>query len=260
MQVVILCGGAGTRLAELTEIQPKPMVPIGGKPILWHIMKLYSHYGYNEFVLALGYKGDQIRSYFANYYMMNSDLKVDIGTQHVEVLEPFHEEKKWSVVLAETGDQTPTGGRLKAVEKYLTGDRFMVTYGDGVSNVDLGALEAFHGSHGKAATVTGMRPFSRWGELGIEGDLVSEFREKPVLREGWVSGGFFVFERRVLDLLRSDSALEREPLERLAKERELAVFRHDGFWYAMDTLRDMRALNEQWAGGNAPWKVWRYPR
>lgn len=256
MQVVILCGGQGTRLAELTEVVPKPMVHIGGKPILWHIMKHFSYYGFDDFILCLGYKGEQIRSYFANYPAMNSDLRVNIGSQKVEILEPLHDERTWSVTLAETGEYSLTGARLKRITKYLTGDRFVTTYGDGVSDVDLKALTTFHRSHGKLATVTGVHPSSRFGELRVEGGLVREFKEKPELRTGWVSGGFFVFERAVADYLDDDGALEGQPLERLAAEGQLAMYPHEGYWQSMDTLRDVRALNEAWMSGQARWKVW----
>lgn len=255
-QVVILCGGPGTRLGELTEVQPKPMVAVGGKPILWHIMKYYSHYGFNDFILCLGYKGDVIRSYFTNYFAMNSDLRVHVGSRRIDVLESFHEEKNWTVLLAETGEHMPTGGRIKRIAKYLERGRFLMTYGDGLANVDLGALVAFHDSQGRLATTTGVHPMSRFGELRVDGALATEFREKPELRAGWVSGGFFVFERGVIDYLRDDTPLETEPLERLAAEGQLAVFRHEGFWHSMDTLRDVRALNEMWSSGEAPWKVW----
>ncbi len=256
MQVLILCGGLGTRLAEETEIRPKPMVEIGAKPILWHIMKLYSHHGFHEFVLCLGYKGDLIRDYFLNYYARNSDVRVRLGDQRVDYLGTFHDEQQWRVLLAETGAATPTGGRVLRASRYLEGDRFMVTYGDGLSNVDIRRLLDFHCGQGKLATVTGIRPVTRFGELRLRGDLVTEFREKPQLDEGWVNGGFFVFERGALGYLRDDSTLEREPLERLARDGELAVYRHEGYWRSMDTLRDKRTLEEEWASGRPAWKVW----
>lgn len=256
LQVVILCGGMGTRLAELTEAIPKPMVHVGGKPILWHIMKTYSHHGFHDFVLCLGYKGEQIRSYFTNYPAMNSDLRVNIGTQKIEILESLHDEKTWTVTLAETGETTPTGGRVKRAAKYLDGQRFMVTYGDGVGDVDVKRLVAFHEAHGKLATVTGVHPVARFGELRVASGNVTEFHEKPEVRDGWVNGGYFVFERRVLDYLDDDVPLERAPLERLAQDGELAMYPHGGFWQPMDTLRDVRALNEMWADSRAPWRVW----
>jgi glucose-1-phosphate cytidylyltransferase len=256
VQAVILCGGLGTRLAEETEIRPKPMVEIGGKPILWHIMKLYSHFGVDDFILCLGYKGDIIRDYFLNYSIRHSDVRVQIGEGHVEHLGAFHDEARWRVLLAETGPLTQTGGRIHRVAKYVQGNEFMVTYGDGVANVDLTALLAFHRAQSKLATVTGVRPASRFGELRVSGELVAEFREKPQLDEGWVNGGFFVFQRGALDYLGDDSVLEREPLERLAQDQELAVFRHEGYWRAMDTMREKRALQEEWDSGKPPWRVW----
>jgi glucose-1-phosphate cytidylyltransferase len=256
MEVVILCGGMGTRLAEETEIRPKPMVEIGGKPILWHIMKLYSHHGFTDFILCLGYKGDVIREYFLNYHTLNSDVRVHLGEQRVEHLGTFHEERRWSVLLAETGSQTPTGGRVCRVARYLKGERFMVTYGDGVADVDLRKLVEFHRSHGRLATVTGIRPITRFGELRIDNGFVTEFREKPQLDEGWVNGGFFIFERAVLEYLSEGSTLEREPLERLARDGQLAVYKHHGYWRAMDTLREKRALEDDWSSGRPGWKVW----
>jgi glucose-1-phosphate cytidylyltransferase len=256
VQAVILCGGLGTRLSEETELRPKPMVEIGGKPILWHIMKTYSHYGIVDFILCLGYKGDQIRDYFLNYSTMNSDVRVSVGDRSVEHLEAFHDEASWRVVMAETGPLTPTGGRIHRIGKYLTGDDFFVTYGDGVANVDLKAQLVFHRAQGKLATVTGVRPASRFGELRLRGDLVSEFREKPQLEEGWINGGYFVFKRDALRYLKPDSTLEGEPLEGLARDGQLAIFRHEGYWRPMDTMRERRALEEEWAGGHPAWKVW----
>jgi glucose-1-phosphate cytidylyltransferase len=232
------------------------MVPIGGRPILWHIMKIFSFYGHHRFVLCTGYKGEQIRSYFANYPVLNSDLRIQIGSQRVEVLHSLHDERDWIVTLAETGETTPTGARIKRAARYIEGDRFLATYGDGVSDIDVSALIRYHREHGKLATVTGVHPTSRFGELRVEGDLVGEFKEKPELRQGWVSGGFFVFERAVLDRIAEGDPLESAPLEQLAGEGQLAMYPHEGFWQSMDTLRDVRALNEQWARGNAAWKVW----
>jgi glucose-1-phosphate cytidylyltransferase len=246
----------GTRLAEETEVRPKPMVEIGGRPLLWHIMKVYSFHGYTDFVLCLGYKGDVIRSYFLNYSTMNSDVRVVLGEQRVERLEAFHDEKDWRVLLAETGSRTPTAGRLLRVSRYLDDDRFMVTYGDGLADIDIKALVTFHKDQGKLVTVTGVRPQSRFGELRVEGDTVTEFREKSALDEGWVNGGFFVFERRALEYLDGDSMLEQEPLERLASDRQLAVYRHSGYWRPMDTLREKKILEEEWEGGSPAWRVW----
>lgn len=264
MQVVILCGGAGTRLAEETETRPKPMVEIGGRPILWHIMKLYSHHGFHQFVLCLGYKGDIIRDYFLDYFERNSDVRVHLGDHRVETLGTFHDERQWSVLLAETGVDTPTGGRVKRVARYLDGPRFMVTYGDGLSDIDIRELVAFHERSGRLATVTGIRPVTRFGELRVESGLVTEFREKEPLQQGWVNGGFFVMERAVLDILTESSSLggagardpENEILERLARERQLAVYTHEGYWRAMDTIREKRILEQEWSAGRPPWKVW----
>jgi len=256
MQVVILCGGLGTRLAEETELRPKPMVEIGGRPILWHIMKLYSHYGFTDFVLCLGYKGNVVRDYFLNYVAMNSDVRVTLGDGGVERLEAFHEESRWSVLLAETGPLTPTGGRLRRAARYLQGNRFMATYGDGLADVNLRKLLDFHESCGRLATVTGVRPANRFGELRAEGDLVQQFREKPQLDDGWVNGGFFVFENAVLDRLREDSVLEREPLAELASDGQLALFKHEGYWRPMDTPREKRELEQEWASDRPAWRVW----
>jgi glucose-1-phosphate cytidylyltransferase len=231
------------------------MVEIGGKPILWHIMKIYSHHGFTDFILCLGYRGDVIRQYFLNYYLMNSDVRVRLGTNQLEPLEMFHDERAWSVILAETGADTLTAGRLRQAARYVEGDRFMVSYGDGLSNVDIRALLSFHESHGKVATVTGILPVTRFGELRVDGDLVTEFVEKPKLSEGRLNGGFFVFEREAIKYF-DDGPLEREPLMRLARDRQLAVYRHDGYWFAMDTIREKRILEEEWASGRAAWKVW----
>ena len=263
MQVVILCGGRGSRLAEETEFRPKPMIEIGGRPILWHIMKLYSHHGFHEFILCLGYKGDLIRDYFLSYHARNSDTRVSLGDQRVEYLAPFHDERSWVITLAETGLATPTGGRVRRVAQYLKGDRFMVTYGDGLSDVDIGRLVAFHDGQRKLATVTGVRPTTRYGELRVDGESVTMFREKPQLDEGWVNGGFFVLDRSLLERLSDGSTLGggagtdgNDVLEGLAADRQLAMFRHDGYWRSMDTLRDRLQLEEEWASGQAGWKVW----
>ena len=263
MQVVILCGGLGARLAEETEVRPKPMVEIGGKPILWHIMKIYSHYGYHDFILCLGYKGDVIRDFFLNYYARNSDVRVHLGEERVEHLGAFHEEQQWRVVLAETGRDTPTGGRVRRVARYIEGPRFMVTYGDGLADVDVRSLVEFHERAGMLATITGIRPVTRFGELRVDGAAVTAFREKEPLEEGWVNGGFFVFEREVLERLTDESSLgggaargATEVLETLAAQRQLSMYAHRGYWRAMDTLREKRILDEEWASGRAPWKVW----
>ena len=257
MKVVILCGGQGTRLREETEFRPKPMVEIGGRPILWHIMKCYAHHGLREFVLCLGYRGNMIRENFLNYEAMNNDCTVCLGNQRRVTYYGEHGESGFSVTLAETGTDAMTGGRVKRVEKYVDGDEFLLTYGDGVSNVNLTQLLEFHRSHGRLATVTAVRPSSRFGlmDLAPEGDVL-QFLEKPVL-EGWVSAGFFVFNRKVFDYLSGDNCiLEREPMEQLAREGQLVAYRHDGFFFAMDTYREFKHLNDLWNSGEAPWKVW----
>jgi glucose-1-phosphate cytidylyltransferase len=258
MQVMILCGGLGTRLREETEVRPKAMVEIGGRPILWHIMKSYAVHGFTDFIICLGYKGDQIKEYFLNYEAMNNDFTVELGRRESIHLHRRHEENGWRVTLADTGYATMTGGRIKRASKYLTGDRFMLTYGDGVSNVDVARLVDFHRRQGTLATVTGVRPASRFGELLVSGERVRQFSEKPQTHEGIVNGGFFVFERGALDYLADDAGcvLEREPLERLAVDGQLSVYRHDGFWQCMDTHRDYLLLNQLWDSGGAEWKQW----
>lgn len=255
MKVVILAGGLGTRLAEETEIRPKPMVEIGGVPILWHIMKHYSHYGFKQFVLALGYKGEVIKRYFLDYYRLNGSMSIRLSTGAVDVHK--RECEDWSVHLIDTGMDTATGGRLKRLEPLLKEESFLLTYGDGVSNVDLHDLVRFHRSHGRIATVTGVRPPSRFGGLVFDGDCVAEFTEKPQIGEGWINGGFMVFEPRVFEYLVDDhTILEAQALERLAKDRQLVAYRHERFWQCMDTLRDKRLLETLWQEGRAPWKVW----
>jgi glucose-1-phosphate cytidylyltransferase len=253
MNVVILCGGQGTRIREETEFRPKPMVEIGGRPILWHIMRHYSRHGHQEFVLCLGYKGDVIRRWILDYPAMNADTRVDIGAQRTEQLQPLADEAKWRVTLAETGAETPTGGRVLKVKRYVGKEAFLCTYGDGLSNVDLAKLVAFHKERGKVATVTGVRPFTRFGELQVKGGMATGFREKPQLEEGWVNGGFFVFEPRIFDYLDEGATLEREPLERLVADGQLAVYQHSGYWAAMDTYREMQQLNEEWRSGSPGW-------
>ena len=255
MKVVILAGGLGTRLAEETEVKPKPMVPIGGHPILWHIMKHYAHYGFNEFLIALGYKSEVVKSYFLDYYRLNGSMTISLSTG--DVLGHRKECEDWLVHLADTGLQTQTGGRLKRLEPLLGNETFMLTYGDGVSDVDLAKLLRFHQSHGRLATVTAVRPPARFGGLVFNGDLVAEFTEKPQIGEGWINGGFLVLEPEVLGYLDGDdSSLETNALERLSVEGQLAAYRHDGFWQCMDTLRDLRLLTSLWRSGDAPWKVW----
>jgi len=261
LSVVILCGGLGTRLREETEFKPKPMVEIGPRPILWHIMKHYGHFGVRNFVLCLGYKGEVIRDYFLNYKLRQGDVAVELSSGDVEQLGPSCDED-WRVVLAETGRDTLTGSRMRQAIRHVEGDIFFATYGDGVSDVDLDRLLAHHLASGKPATVTAVRPSSRFGELSISKGLVKGFREKPQVTEGWINGGFFVFHRRALDLVRPDEdvSLEEAVLERLAALGELAVYQHHGFWQSMDTYREMQLLNSMWESGRAPWSVWREHR
>jgi glucose-1-phosphate cytidylyltransferase len=261
LSVVILCGGLGTRLREETEFKPKPMVEIGHRPILWHIMKHYGHYGARDFVLCLGYRGEVIRDYFLNYKLRQNDVAVELATGGVETLGASCDED-WRVVLAETGRDALTGSRMRRALGHVKGDIFFATYGDGVSDVDLDRLLAHHLASGKPATVTAVRPSSRFGELSISKGLVKSFHEKPQVAEGWINGGFFVFHRRALDLVRpgEDVALEEAVLERLAAIGELAVYQHHGFWQSMDTYREMQLLNDMWARGRAPWMVWREQR
>jgi glucose-1-phosphate cytidylyltransferase len=258
MQVMILCGGMGTRLREETEVRPKPMVEIGGRPILWHIMKSYAVHGFTDFVICLGYKGERIKEYFLNYEAMNNDFTVELGRRESVAIHHGHQEHGWKVTLVDTGYNTATGARIKRAARYLTADRFMLTYGDGVSNVDLRRLLAFHEAQRTLATVTGVHPASRFGELLVNGARVHQFSEKPQTHEGIINGGFFVFERGALDYLSEDPActLEREPLERLAADGQLSVYRHDGFWQCMDTYRDYQLLNQLWESGSAAWKLW----
>jgi glucose-1-phosphate cytidylyltransferase len=257
MKVCILAGGLGSRLSEQTDRTPKPMVEIGGRPILWHIMKHYAHYGFNEFVVALGYKGEVIKDYFLNYRTLQSNLVVNLHDGAVEVNETGSEH--WVVHLLDTGEDTKTGGRVRRMMQYVGGERVMLTYGDGVTNLDLGNLLAFHKQHGRAATVTATRPPARFGGLRLDMDRVVEFMEKPLTSEGWINGGFFVLEPRVLDYIEGDEAIfERAPLERLAREGELMAYEHDDFWQCMDTLRDVQLLTDLWETGSPPWKVWKY--
>ena len=255
MKVVILAGGQGTRLAEETTILPKPMVEIGGKPILWHIMQIYAKHGYKDFLVACGHKGEVIKEYFHNFFVRTSDYFVDLGTGSLDVVNPNGID--WQIGVIDTGPDTMTGGRVLRLKKWLGESAFMVTYGDGLGNVDIRALMKFHRSQGKLATITAVRPPARFGELVLKGDMVCEFSEKPQTGEGWINGGFFVFEPQVFDYLSGDhSILEREPLERLASDGQLVAFRHEGFWQPMDTLRDKQLLESLWAGGNAPWNIW----
>jgi glucose-1-phosphate cytidylyltransferase len=255
MKTVILAGGLGTRLAEETEVTPKPMIEIGGLPMLWHIMKIYSAYGFDEFVIALGYRADIVKSFFLNYFYLRSDVTIDVSKGGVEV--HGGERDDWKVHLIDTGIGTQTGGRLKRLAPWLGNETFMMTYGDGVADVNVKDLVEYHRSHGKLATVTAVRPPARFGGLSFNGDLVAEFSEKPQIGEGWINGGFFVLEPGVLDYVDGDGTVwEQEPLERLADNEELVAFRHDGFWQCMDTLRDRRLLESLWQSGDVPWKVW----
>jgi len=256
MKTVILAGGLGSRLGEETAIRPKPMVEIGGRPILWHIMKIYSAYGLNEFIVCLGYKGYLIKEYFSNYFLHSSDVTIDLSKNTVEVHQNHAE--PWRITLVDTGPDTMTGGRLQACAPYLEPDQpFCFTYGDGVAAIDIAALIAFHKRHGKRATITTVAPPGRFGALEFDGPLVTNFREKPAGDGGRINGGFFVAEPAVLNLIDGPGCIwERAPLERLAADRELAAYHHDGFWHAMDTLRDKIVLEDLWAAGDAPWKVW----
>jgi glucose-1-phosphate cytidylyltransferase len=254
MKAVILAGGMGTRISEETTVRPKPMVEVGGMPILWHIMKIYSAHGVNDFVVCLGYKGYLIKEYFANYFLHMSDVTFDMRSSQMQI----HQNKAepWRVTLVDTGESTMTGGRLKRVRPYLT-DEFCLTYGDGVGDVDITRLLAFHREHGLLATITATQPPGRFGALTIEGNRIAGFQEKPSGDGGWINGGFFVLSPRVIDYIDDDHTLwEREPMERLARERQIAAFVHRGFWQPMDTLRDKNQLEELWASGKAPWKVW----
>ncbi len=255
-KVIILCGGKGIRLREETEFKPKPMVEIGGRPILWHIMKTYVHYGFDEFILCLGYMQNKIKEYFLNYQAFNCDFTLELGSGKI-TLHNSHPEQGWRITLADTGENAMTGARIKRIEQYIDGDLFMVTYGDGVADIDINRLLEFHKSHGKTGTVTGVRPSSRFGELIVEGDRVIQFSEKPQIREGLINGGFLVFNRDFFNYLKDEDScrLEAEPLERLALDNELMTYNHDGFWHCMDTYRDMEALNDIWKK-QAPWKVW----
>lgn len=256
MKAVILAGGLGTRIAEESDTKPKPMVEIGGKPLLWHIMKMYSHHGINDFVICLGYKGYVIKEFFFNYYRHMSDMTIDLGTGEHRILNSQSE--NWRITLVDTGAETMTGGRLRRVAPYLDGETFCMTYGDGLSDIDIGAELAFHRSHGKLATVAAVQPPGRFGVLNIDDtQRVTSFEEKPSDEIGWINGGFFVLEPRVIDYIAADAtSWEREPLTQLASDGELAAFRHSGFWQPCDTLRDKRELEALWSRTAAPWKHW----
>jgi glucose-1-phosphate cytidylyltransferase len=256
MKVVLLAGGLGTRISEETSVRPKPMIEIGGRPILWHIMKLYSKFGHNDFIVCLGYKGYIIKEYFANYFLHMSDVTFHISENRMEVHREMAE--PWRVTLVDTGEETLTGGRLKRVASYLADEEvFGLTYGDGVADIDMAAQLAFHKKHGKLATVAGVRPAKRFGTLKLNGDIVEKFEEKPADEGGWINGGFFMLSPKVINQIEGDATIwERAPLESLAKRGELRAFLHHGFWHPMDTLRDKTYLEEEWASGKAPWKVW----
>lgn len=258
MKVVLLCGGLGTRLKEETEFKPKPMVEIGGRPIIWHIMKYYNFYGYNNFILCLGYKGDIIKDYFYNYEIQNNDFTMTLGMNNIEVHNQ-HSETGWTLTFAETGLSSMTGARVKKIQRYIDDELFMLTYGDGLSDINITELIKFHKSHGKIATITGVLPPSRFGELLTEKNFVKSFNEKPQVNSaGMINGGYFVFSRKFFDYLSGsdDCILERQPLEDLVRDRQLCVYEHKGFWQCMDTYRDFELLNNIWKDSKAPWKVW----
>lgn len=259
MKVVILCGGKGTRLSEETVVRPKPMVEIGGKPMLWHIMKYYASFGMNEFVLALGYKADFIKDYFYHYRLTSADFTITLDPNVDPVIHGAVDPAPWTITCVDTGEHTLKGGRIKRLAEHLDGDEFMLTYGDGVADVDLNALLAFHRSHGSMGTVTGVRPPSRFGEMTLDGDKVVSFEEKPQLAQGLINGGFFVFKREFLDYLTPDEDCDLEfgALQQLADDGQLRMFRHDGFWQCMDNVRERDYLEGLYESGTAPWKVWK---
>lgn len=259
MKTVILCGGLGTRLAEETTVRPKAMVEVGGRPILWHIMNIYGAHGFKDFVIAAGYKGEMLKDYFLNYYHLQSDLTVNLGTGEVKADNTCY--RDWVVQIVDTGLASMTGGRLLRLKDRLKHGMFMLTYGDGVGNIDIKELVAFHKSHGKLATVTAVRPAARFGGMHFDGgNQVKVFKEKPQSGEGWINGGFFVFNPGIFDYLADENTiLESSPLERLAADGELMAFRHEGFWQCMDTVRDRQVLEDLWQSGEAPWKIWAEP-
>jgi glucose-1-phosphate cytidylyltransferase len=257
-KVVILCGGQGTRLREETEFRPKPMVNIGPRPILWHIMKYYSHYGFNQFILALGYKGDMIKNYFCHYELMNNDFTVQLGQSEIMSIHNTHDEAGWLITLADTGEKSLKGARLKKIQKYITDETFLLSYGDGVADIDIDALLSFHRDHGKLVTVTGINPTSRFGELKTVGSRIVAFSEKPKNGNSLVNGGFFVFNRAIFNYLNCEDScdLEYGPLEQIARDGQMMVYKHKGFWACMDTLRDVEYLNKLWNDGKAKWNKW----
>jgi glucose-1-phosphate cytidylyltransferase len=254
MKVVILAGGFGTRLSEYTDSMPKPMVTIGGKPILWHIMKNYAKFGHTDFNIALGYKAEMIKEYFVNYKSLNSDFTIHLGTGNLTSHQS--DDVDWKVTLVQTGLNSMTGGRIKRMKSFINNEPFLLTYGDGLSNINIASLIDFHKSHGKMATISAVHPGARFGELDLNGDLVSSFKEKPQIAQGWINGGFFVFQPEFLDLIEDDSTiLEKEPLEKAAELGQLMAYRHDGFWQCMDTKRDRDSLEKMWKTGSPPWIV-----
>jgi len=258
MQAVILCGGMGTRIRDVADDIPKPMIPIGGKPILWHIMKGYAQHGVTDFVLCLGYKSWVIKRWFLDYQMAHSDFTIRMGVPGKVEFHGEHDVENWRITFAETGLESMTGCRIKRIEEYIRGDTFMVTYGDGVADINLTKLLAFHRSHGQIGTATAVQPPGRFGELDLDGERIVEFSEKPLVAPGWISGGFFVFNRELFDRLEDDPELifERRPLMSLAHDGELMAFKHTGFWHPMDSSRDFKFLNDLWEAGNAPWMTW----
>ena len=256
MKVVILAGGLGTRISEETETRPKPMVEVGGKPLLWHIMKIYSHYGYNEFIVCLGYKGHIIKEYFSNFLLHHADITIDLSNNELEIHQSASE--NWKITLIDTGKDTFTGGRVKRIARYVNNETFMLTYGDGLSNVNIDELVKTHRKHQKLITVTAVQPRGRFGALGIKEDNeVESFFEKPKGDGSWINGGFFVCEPKIFDYIKDDETIwEHEPLENLAKDHQLIAYKHNGFWKPMDTLKDKQDLNEYWNNGNAEWKIW----
>ena len=259
IKVVILCGGRGVRFKEETDYRPKPLVEIGNRPILWHIMKIYAYYGYQDFVLCLGYKGEMIKKYFLDYELMNSDFTIQLGDKGKTQVHTLPREQEWKITMAETGLNALTGARIKRIEKYIDSDLFMLTYGDAVANLNIKYLVDFHYTHHKIGTITAVRPLSRFGELQVGKDsMVKEFREKAVIHGDYINGGFFVFDRRLFNYVDDDDncGFEGEPLERLAKDGQLAAYIHNGYWQCMDTYRDWQVLNQEWEGGNPLWKVW----